>query len=379
MLTPVRPVSADSALGTVPAELQWQTPDPSKVAVLLNRNARRVTDRVARGLERVVGSDHVFQSRTLDEAEAFSREIVQRGYGTVVCGGGDGTLMRVVNLVQRYIDESNRWRIERYTRCGEKQALLKKPRFAFLKLGTGNGMGQVIGAGNPAVDLQHIVDYVPGRTKTIPLIEQEGERFVFGGVGYDSQILNDYNWLKARAHNPIFKAIMQNAIGYLVAILGRTVPRLVLGLAEKLEARVVNNGRAFYIDPRRGDFAEEIAPGETLFEGPARLISAGTVPFFGAGFKMFPFARLMPGMMNLRIGTVGPLRLLPVIPKLWNGTYRKPSGLNDFIVESVSIELARPFPFQHSGDAQGLRDRLDLKIADDSLEIIDLYRPRRTN
>lgn len=379
MLTPVRPVKAESIPAPVPTELQWHTPDPGRIAVILNRNARRVTDSVARSLERVVGSDHVFHSRTLDEAEAFSREIVQRGYGTVVCAGGDGTLMRAVNLVQRYISESNRWRIERYTRCGEKQELLKSPRFAFLKLGTGNGMGQVVGSGKPSVDLQRIVDYVPGRTKSIPLIEQDGERFFFGGAGYDSQILNDYNWLKARARNPLFKAIMQNAIGYLIAILARTVPRVVLGRAEKLEIRVVNNGRAFYIDPRRGDFVEEIEPGETLFEGPARIISAGTVPFFGAGFRMFPFARMMPGMMNLRIGTMGPLRAVPSIPKYWNGNYRNASVLTDFMVENISVEFSNPFPFQHSGDAQGLRDRLDLKIADDNLELVDLYRPRRIN
>lgn len=379
MLTPVRPAQTGPLPEVVPAELAWQKPDAGRIAVLLNRNARRVTDRVAHSLERVVGSDHVYNSRTLDEAEAFTREIVQRGYGTVVCGGGDGTLMRAVNLVHRYIAESNNWRIERYHRTGEKQALLKSPRFAFLRLGTGNGMQFVTGASNPARDLQSIVDFVPGRTQEIPLIDLDGERFFFGGIGYDSQILDDYNWIKARAKNRLFKFFMQNVTGYLIALFARTVPRLLLGRSEKIEARVVNRGRAYYVNPLRGDFVEEIPPGETIFEGKCRIISGGTVPFFGYGFKMFPFARLMPGMMNLRIGTPGPLRVLHKIPALWNGSYRLPGSLMDFLVEDVTIELAKPFPFQHSGDAQGLRDKLDLRIADDNLEFVDLHRPRRTS
>ena len=70
-----------------------------------------------------------------------------------VCGGGDGTLVRAYNLVQRYVDESNGWRQERYRRFGEVQNRLQTPRFAFLSLGTGNGFsnsymcGQVAKAG----------------------------------------------------------------------------------------------------------------------------------------------------------------------------------------------------------------------------------------
>ena len=75
----------------LPAELPVLQPDPTRIAVLLNRNARRVNDRVTRKLEHIVGKDHVFVTNTIDEAEAFSREVVQRGYGTIVSGGGDGT------------------------------------------------------------------------------------------------------------------------------------------------------------------------------------------------------------------------------------------------------------------------------------------------
>jgi diacylglycerol kinase family enzyme len=376
----LKPVEPERRAEPRPAELPIVQPDPGRIAVLLNRNARHVSDRVARRLANVVGKDHVFQTGTVDEAEAVSREVVQRGYGTIVSGGGDGTLMRLVNLVHRYVQEANSWRVERFHRYGETQGLLAHPRFAFLKLGTGNGVSHVVGSRNPVRDLQKIVDFVPGRTQSIPLIEQEEELFFFGGCGYDSQILDDYNSLKARARNPLFKALMQNLSGYLMAIFGRTIPRLLLGRAEKVDARIVNRGRAYYVNPRRGDYSEEVPPGETLFEGRVRVVAVGTAPYFGYGFKAFPFARMMPGMMSLRVATVGPLRLVPWhFGSLWNGTYRNADGLFDFLVEDVEVELDRPAPFQHSGDAQGLRDKLDLKIADDNLELVDMYRPRRTH
>ncbi len=381
MLTSVNPRQrADGAARAAPAGLPVVQPEPGRVAVVLNRNARHVNDRLARTIERIVGKDNVFLSRNLDEAEAISREVVQRNYGTVVSGGGDGTLMRCVNMVHRYVREANNWRIERHYRYGEPQALLANPRFAVLKLGTGNGMSSVIGCANPLDDLRRIVDFVPARSQSIPLIENDQERFFFGGCGYDSQILDDYNRLKARARNPLFKFLMQNVSGYLLALLGRTIPRVILGRAETMEARIVNQGRAFYVDPRRGDFVEELEPGAVLFEGKARVVSAGTAPFYGYGFKMFPFARMMPNMMQLRVATVNPLAVVPFgLPALWRGSYRNPKACFDFLVENVSVELDQPFPFQHSGDAQGLRDRLDLRIADDNLELVDLYRPRRLN
>jgi diacylglycerol kinase family enzyme len=377
MLTPVRMPGEWQKPRTRAVQLPKLQPDPSRIAVLLNKNARKVTDDIVRAATRVVGSDHVFVSKSLDEAEAMSREIVQRGYGTVVCGGGDGTLARAVNLVYRYVEEANNWRMERYRRFGEAQNLIANPRFAFLKLGTGNGMSGVVGSGKPMDDLKNIANYVPGRTHKVPLIEMDGERFFFAGVGYDSQILDDYNHLKARAQNWLLKALMQNVTGYLAALLFRTAPRLVFGTGEKLEGRVTTLGRAFYIDPRRGDSVVELEPGTTLFEGRAKVISCGTTPFFGYGFRMYPFAQMMPGMMQLRIGTTGPLRGLANIGALWQGSFRHPSSMWDFFVENIKVELDHPFPFQHSGDAQGLRDRLDLKLADDTLELVDLYRPWR--
>lgn len=360
-------------------ELPVQIPAADRVAILLNRNARRVSDRLARTLERIVGPENVFYSRNLEEAEAFSREIVQRGYGTVVCGGGDGTLVQGINLIQNYVRSANTWRLERYERTGEKQTLLATPRFAFLRLGTGNAISHLVGATDPVNDLRRIVDFVPGRTHQMPLIESEGERFFFAGMGYDSVLLNDYNWLKKHTHNRIIKPLLHTVGGYFAALFMRTLPNWWFGRFGRFEARVVSRKEAYYVDPRRGDCIERIEAGSVLFEGPATILSVGTCPFYGYGLKIFPFARMMSGKMHLRIGMLDPLRVLFNLPALWKGSYRHTKLIQDFLVEDISVEITAPYPYQHSGEAKGMRDKIDFKISDEMLRLVDLYPPRRTS
>ena len=357
------------------AELPTVQPDERKIAVLLNRNARQVTGTIVKRVERIVGRDHVYYSRSLEEGEAFAREIVQKGYGTIVSGGGDGTLSQTINMIHRYIKESNQWRIQRFERFGEKQTLIGAPRFAFLRLGTGNGIGTVIGAQNALRDLKSLVDYLPGRTHEIPLVEVDGEQCFFAGLGFDSLMLNDYNKLKDKTGNRFLKAIIHTVVGYLIALFTRTLPQALMGKA-KLRVRVSNLGRAFYVDPRRGDAVVEVEPGTTLYEGEAIFVGVGTSPFYGAGFKIFPFANMMPGMMHLRIGRINPIVGVLNMFKLWRGHYRNPSKIIDYLVENVVVDLVDPFPFQHSGESLGLRSNLEFKIAEHPSKLVDFLPPR---
>ena len=350
--------------------------DPNKVAVLLNRNARRVTDSLARRLGRIVGADNLYYSSSLEQAEAFARTIVQRGYGTVVCGGGDGTFVQAINMVQAYIEEANAWRVERYRRFGEPQTLLSPPRYAFLKLGTGNAVGRLVGAEHPTRDLTKIVDYLPRRVQKIPLIREGNDRFFFAGIGYDSQLLNDYNWLKSHTKNPLMKPVMHSVLGYFAALFGRTIPRIVAERGNKVEARITTIGPAYYVDPRRGDCSEPIEPGSVLFEGNASWVGAASTPFYGYGFRIFPFARIMPDMMNLRIANIGPFRVLKNLPALWRGAHRDPARIFDFLGNHIRVELSRDLPFQHSGDSSGERNTLEFVLDPEPLQLVDLERPR---
>jgi hypothetical protein len=169
--------------------------------------------------------------------------------------------------------------------------------------------------------------------------------------------------------------MMHSVVGYFAAFFARMLPRLVAGDIPPIEARIVNMGQAYYVDPRRGDRLEEIEPGAKLFEGPASLISVGTSSFFGYNFKIFPFAGLMPGMMQLRVTNISALGALAHLPSIWKGTYRNPEVIRDFLVKDVWIDLQTPYPFQHSGDDQGLRDHLHFEIDEKNpLKLVDFHR-----
>lgn len=348
--------------------------DPRRVAVLLNRQARKVNDAMAKHIERVVGRDNLFFSRSMEEAEAFAREIVQRGYGTVVCGGGDGTLVRTYNLVQRYIDESNAWRLERYRRFGEVQNRLSTPRFAFLSLGTGNGLRRVVNATDPLTNLRTLVEDGADGTVEVPLIACNGDRFLFGGLGYDSMLLNDYNWLRTNVSGPLARPLVQTVLGYFAALAARTLPRLAR-TGMKLNGKITAVGQAYYIDPRRGDAACPMGNESTLYNGPLNMLGVGTTPFFGYGLKVFPFASLVPGMMHVRVARITPGAVLANLPAIWRGTYRNASQMFDFLARGVRVELDEPFPFQHSGDDQGLAKHLEFTVTDDRLKLVDFYKP----
>src|SRR5262249_37344544 len=70
-----------------------------RVAVLLNANAGAVSDGLRRELENFVPPEDVFYSRSLEDARAIARVVLERGYSTVLTGGGDGTFVGYVNCL----------------------------------------------------------------------------------------------------------------------------------------------------------------------------------------------------------------------------------------------------------------------------------------
>src|SRR5947209_9754353 len=71
----------------------------SNVAVLLNANARNVSESLKRELENFVPPEDLFYSRCFDDARAIARSVLERGYRTVLTGGGDGTFVGYVNCL----------------------------------------------------------------------------------------------------------------------------------------------------------------------------------------------------------------------------------------------------------------------------------------
>ncbi len=290
---------------------------------------------------------------------------------TVMCGGGDGTLVNVMNHVFRYIDEANEWRTQRSRHFGERQTLLPYPEFGILKLGTGNGLSNVVSAKNATEDLLKVLSGPRHNAVEIDLIEAEGQRFFFAGQGYDARILNDYNAIKNwAARSKAMKRLTATAAGYLMAVLGKTVPHM-LRHGFNNEVRVTNLGdEGYFMDPVRGDRAIPVKSGQVIYEGPAGLCGVGTAPFFGFGFTMFPFAGVRPGFMNMRVATCGPLKPLANLPSLWKGNWRDAEVL-DFMLTKVKVESKNPVPYQHSGDGMGARDSITYSISDRPLKLVD--------
>src|SRR3954464_4432739 len=72
-----------------------------RIAVVVNGNARSVTSEVISTLDQILLGGDLFVSRRLEEGPELARTIINRGYGTVLTGGGDGTFTAVLTDVVR--------------------------------------------------------------------------------------------------------------------------------------------------------------------------------------------------------------------------------------------------------------------------------------
>src|SRR5437762_5158158 len=70
-----------------------------RLAVVVNGNAKSVTAEVIETLDQILDSGDLFVSRRVEESEGIARTLVDRGYGTILTGGGDGTFTVVVTAV----------------------------------------------------------------------------------------------------------------------------------------------------------------------------------------------------------------------------------------------------------------------------------------
>jgi len=165
----------------------------------------------------------------------------------------------------------------------------------------------------------------------------------FAGLGFDSLLLQDYQdmqeWISRRPtgkRQKWLKRICTGVSGYTLALLTRTLPKCMdRGDAttapspqHEVSVRVSTNAPecVSWIDPRRGDVMRPVlldgsasrpkrsqkqtpeqqtrASAETdkttttsssvlfpLFQGRAGLVAGSTVPYYGGGLRLFPFAR----------------------------------------------------------------------------------------
>lgn len=362
-------LSVRQSLGTAVAddrpEYPSQAPTPreifaDRVAVVVNGNAKQVTDDLVDILDQIVQSGDLFVSRSLAEANEIARTIVRRGYPTVLTGGGDGTFVQMVTR----IDEEAR-------RIGSK-----RPRFGLLRLGTGNALAWVLGAQNPRhrgviADLGRLRR--EGGSRTLRLLEVEGTLTPFAGLGIDAIALRDYDATKAAlARSKITKPLSAGAIAYLVAVIGRTMPTYLLRPHPRV--RIVNEGEPVVRVGQDGRPAGEIARGEVVYEGPSRMVAMGTIPYWGFGARMFPYADEREDRFSLRVVDITSLQVAVHIRAIWDGSYRSDT-VHDFLCEQISVHYAEPMPMQIGGDPVGSRTVVHARLAPEPIEVVDYYAP----
>jgi diacylglycerol kinase family enzyme len=333
-----------------------------KVAVLLNANARQVNRKVVRSLSHALSEQDLFLSKSEIDARRIAQQVVEGGYDTVFCGGGDGTF---VSFASEIFNQLQRQSMPR-----------KPPRFGILKLGTGNGLAAFLHSsssrGHGFVDdvLRARSGEVP-RYRKVDLLLVEKKRAPFAGLGADARLLNDYLWVKNKLFRGAFKGVLSGSAGYFSAVALKTVPYF-LTHSTYAECEVVNGkrGPAYRLGPDGLPCGDPIGPGQLLFRGKVMMTAAGTIPFYGFRFRIFPFAARKPGMMHLRLGGMPTPAILANVKRLWHGRWF-PAGLQDFHTPEALIRFERPMPFQIGGDAAGYRDQVHLSIAPERVEMAD--------
>jgi diacylglycerol kinase family enzyme len=348
-----------------------------RVAVLLNANAKAVSEKLRREVEQFVPPEDVYYSRSFDDARAIVKTVINRGYKTALTGGGDGTFIGYVNCL---LDETGR-RGGAEERTGQGGAALRLqpervalPRFGVLKLGTGNSLANLSNSSSRhsgvVEDILRARSGDAVKTRTLHLLQHEGKRAPFAGMGIDAAVLNDYVRVKETLAGNKMQFAGVGGAGYFWAIVGRTIPS-VLAQRSAPTVEVVNMGApALQLGPDGKPIGRPIGHGEILYRGPCRLAAAGTVPCYGYNFQIFPFALKNPGRFQLRLTAMGVPWVLRNLPQIWRGQ-TPPSGLLDFNCEKVSIKFDRDMPLQVGGDAEGYRREVTLGMAPETMQLID--------
>ena len=319
-------------------------------AVMLNANARRVSQSVRRRIERIVPPEQIFYSHDATESRDITREIKSRGYPVVFTGGGDGTFVKFVN---DYVESPR----------SAQPHLAAVPNIGVLHLGTGNAVAGVVSSGNFECDLKSYINSGSKDFQPLHLVQAEGTRFPFGGLGWDAEILNDYMGLKRSVGaNRLLKPVVQNLGGYFAALFTRTIPRKLANLFSKVrtEVRITNLGSEAHV-LHGGEPVKAYGPNEVLYEGPTNITLFGTIPYYGHGMTVLPYSMTRNGFFHLRTATFSMAKALTHLRSIWKGSYVGPDML-DWHAKHVRLEFSHAVPYQYGGDAAGYRETVDVQV-----------------
>ncbi len=318
----------------------------NKIAIILNRNAKKVSKYYIQTFEKLASKYDVLLSSSSLETETFIKKLAHQGIHTIIAGGGDGTLMNVFNTIHR---EYHHFPF----------------RMGILKLGTGNALANLIGARDPEIDLHKMLHNEYENTYRLPLIGDEENTFFFGGIGLDAQILNDYMALKDTYKNTFVSPFIQSVCGYLYTSFFQS---LIPKNRFHGSGVIVNEGSGLEIDPITSK-TTPLQKGQKIFDGQFHMICFSTIPYYGYNMKVFPYAGIDPSKMHLRILT-GPLyKSVLHLHQIWNGSYTS-EYIKEFLVDRVTVQCHQNTPYHSNGDGMGNRKEISLSIISNTVPLV---------
>ena len=331
-----------------------------RVAVVLNGNARQVTDELVESFDQLVGSGDLFLSRSLDEAQGIALEIVEAGYPVVLTGGGDGTFVQMVTAITKEARSRNQ----------------EPPRFGLLRLGTGNSLAWALGAGTShkgvIADLERLRH--DSAHRDFRLIEVQDLLTPFAGAGFDALGLKHFHEVRSVVrHLPWVGKRASGAVSYAISIPTLTIPELAL--RPRMEVRIVNRGAAERLDRDGRPCGPAIEKGEVIFEGACIAALVSTIPYWGFGARVFPFAEDRPAdRFCLRVVATNPLQIAAHMLSAWKGTYRD-ENLIDVYAEDVELQFGKPTAIEIGGDPAGMTDTMHARLHPEPIKLIDYAAP----
>ena len=322
---------------------------PGRYAVLLNARAKGWSGDLHHEIQHLVASKDLFLTDDFRQAEHTVDNILSQDYDIVFTGGGDGTIMFLVNAIEERIRDG---------RIARREA----PPVGILRMGSGNAIATYLGTESATAKLRALRAGAPVAIHALDMLESAGEMFPFAGIGWDAEILNDYEDFKDAVRETAVEPYATGLSGYVAAIATRTMPRVLK--TEPVRITVTNHAETAYKIDRDGEIVDEYGEGDVLYDGPVQTCATASVSYWGYRIRMFPYATLKSGYAMLRCfnGSVG--GILAHLPSFWRGRFPKGDCV-DFLFNDVKVETKdRAMPYQVTGEGAGYERFVDWSVTD---------------
>lgn len=329
---------------------------PGRYAVLLNARAKRWTGALHEAVSRWVPAKDLFLTDDFRQAaKTVERIIASRDYEVIFTGGGDGTIVYLVNAIEKQIAEG-------------KLAREEAPPIGVLRMGTGNAIATYLECRDVVEDLRAIGGGSPIVVHDVHMVRTAEGLVPFAGFGWDATILNDYDSFKESVRETAIENVATGLGGYAASVVTRSIPG-ALGSTRK-HARITAGGHAVRILPKTGEVVDEYFDGDVIYEGVVDQLAASTIPYWGFNIRMFPHCHARPGYFELRAYHGGIRKILKSVPnRFWKGDFDE-HELGNFLATDLSVEILDGAMSYHvAGDPGGYERNVRWQISEHAIPL----------